>query len=82
MHFLEAYYSGSLNSAPCPKVNLILNFPITAIDLVWESSLKKAASTARSDALAFLHLLVECSVNTDMVLWSIQQAADGDWEVP
>jgi hypothetical protein len=47
----------------------------------WLPHREMEVAAARSDALAFLHLLVECSVHTDMLLWAIQRAANGDWEV-
>jgi hypothetical protein len=31
--------------------------------------------------LALLYLLVDCSVPTNMLLWAIQRAVDGNWEV-
>jgi hypothetical protein len=48
----------------------------------WLPNREMVLAAARSDTLAFLHLLVECSIHTDMLLWASQQAADGDCEVP
>ncbi len=48
----------------------------------WRPDKATEVAAASSDELALLHMLLEFSAPTDMLLWALKRAADAEWLIP